>query len=186
VEKTWETARLLFVGRLVHQKGLDLLLKALRDLRELHWELTIVGDGVLRDELQASLDHFNISERVHFVGWQRDEDLVRYYQQANLFILPSRHEGMPNVILEAMASGLPVIASNIPGNEELVLYETTGLLFPTEDVDSLRGALHTLIQDPGQRASLGEASRRRVVENYTWRRTAQGYMDIFIRKGEAN
>ena len=185
-KRAWEPAHLLFVGRLVHQKGLDLLLNALHDLRELKWELTIVGDGVLRDDLHASVDQFNITERVHFVGWQRDDDLVRHYRRANLFVLPSRHEGMPNVILEAMACGLPVIASNIPGNEELVLYETTGLLVPSEDIASLRSALRVLIQDPEQRKLYGEASHRRVIANYTWRMTAEGYMQIFKQIGESN
>jgi len=185
-ERSWEPTRMLFVGRLVHQKGLDLLVKALRELRDLPWELTIVGDGVEREDLQTSLDEYDLTERVHFVGWQRGDELLSHYQRANLFVLPSRHEGMPNVILEAMACGLPVIASHIPGNEELVLYEMTGLLFPSEDVDSLRGALSTLITNPNQRKTLGEASRRRVVDNYTWRGTAEGYLKIFAHTGRSN
>jgi glycosyltransferase involved in cell wall biosynthesis len=97
------------------------------------------------------------------------------YGQANVFLFPSRHEGMPNALLEAMASGLPVIASCIAGNEELVADGETGYLVPSENVESLRAALKKLLSDAGLREQMGKASRQNVETNYSWESTAQQY-----------
>jgi len=82
---------------------------------------------------------------------------------------------MPNVVIEAMASGLPVIASRIAGNEELVMDGETGILFPSEDIDSLRDALHKLIVNSSLRQEMGVASRQRVEDCYSWENTAKQY-----------
>ncbi len=82
---------------------------------------------------------------------------------------------MPNAVLEAMASGLPVIASRIAGSEELVVDGETGLLFPSEDVDSLRAALRKLLTDAALRQKMGSASRRHMEESYSWKSTARQY-----------
>ena len=79
--------------------------------------------------------------RVEFIGWQATDQLRKEYADSNLFLFPSRHEGMPNAVLEAMASGLPVIATRIAGNEELVVDGQTGILVPVEDAAALREAL---------------------------------------------
>jgi glycosyltransferase involved in cell wall biosynthesis len=103
----------------------------------------------------------------------------KQYAAANLFLHPSRHEGMPNAVLEAMASELPVIATRIAGNEELVLDPETGLLVPVEDVEALRGALAELLGDPARRAQMGHTARRRVEESFGWGRVAEEYQTIF-------
>jgi glycosyltransferase involved in cell wall biosynthesis len=107
---------------------------------------------------------------------------MKCYQQANVFLFPSRHEGMPNAILEAMASGLPVIASCIAGNEELVVDGETGYLVPSENIGSLQAALEKLLSDSGLREHMGVASRQYVESNYSWESTAQQY--AFIGKGK--
>ena len=114
----------------------------------------------------------------------RDEDkskeqLLERYQDANLFLFPSRHEGMPNAMLEAMACGLPVVASQIAGNEELVVDGKTGLLVPPESVDALSTAIKKLLPESALRYTMGQASRRRVEEYYSWTRVAEGYVNIF-------
>ena len=167
--------RLFSAGRIVHQKGLDLALRALSGLKELDWEWRIAGDGPQLEFLKRLAQELGIAERVTFLGWQSREQLIRQYQHANLFLFPSRHEGMPNAVLEAMASGLPVIASRIAGSEELVVHDETGLLFPSENVDSLRSALKQLLIDSSLRQSMGAASRRRVEEHYSWQSAAQQY-----------
>ena len=176
-KRDWEPARLLFVGRVVYQKGLDLLLKALSELRDLEWRLEIVGDGPRVEGLRDQAQKLKIAERVNFPGWQSREQLPQTYQQANLFVYPSRHEGMPNAVLEAMASGLPVLASRIAGNEELVT-EEAGLLVPTEDVQALKSALVQLIPDASARERMGAAARKRVEAQYSWRKVAQAYLDL--------
>jgi len=178
VERRWDLPRLLFVGRVVHQKGLDLLFPALGKLTDLPWELTIVGDGPEHAALQELAAKLSIAERVHFVGWQRGADLECHYNESNLLVLPSRHEGMPNVVLEAMASGLPVLATRIAGSEELVLPGRTGELVDPESESALEEKLRPLLADPGLRKRLGAAGRQRVVDGFTWTGVARQYLHL--------
>jgi glycosyltransferase involved in cell wall biosynthesis len=176
--REWSPARLFSVGRIVHQKGLDLGLRALAQLKDLEWEWRIAGDGPQMDALKSLAQELGISERVTFLGWQTREELTQWYHHSNLFLFPSRHEGMPNAVLEAMSSGLPVVATRIAGSEELVLDGVTGLLVNAEDVDSLRDGLRRLIVEEKMRMQMGQASRRRVEEEYSWENTARQYSEI--------
>lgn len=166
---------LFSVGRLVYQKGLDLAMYALSGLKELDWEWRIAGDGPQMDLLKLLAVKLGIHDRVQFLGWQSREQLVVQYRWSNLFIFPSRQEGMPNAVLEAMASGLPVIASRIAGSEELVVDGETGILVPNEDVISLRSALRKLLGDASLRQKMGIAARRRVEGHYRWEDVAKQY-----------
>ena len=177
-ERKWDPPRLLLVGRLVYQKGVDILLEALEGLQSHPWELSLVGDGPERDTLQSLADQYGISERVHFQSWLDGDALLQQLQEANLFVFPSRHEGMPNAVLEAMACGLPVIASRIAGNEELVIHGENGLLVPPEDPDGLRNALAELLENHTRREQMGQASRQRVEDHYAWSRIAAQYLAL--------
>ncbi len=146
-EHDWSSPRLLSVGRIVHQKGLDLAMHALGGLKDLNWEWRIAGDGPQMQALQSLAQELGIDDRVFFLGWQSREQIIESYRQANVFLFPSRHEGMPNAILEAMASGLPVIATCIAGNEELVIEGQTGYLVPSEDIEALQNALKKILKD---------------------------------------
>lgn len=180
-ERDWSFPRLLSAGRLVHQKGLDLAMRALADLKDVEWEWRIAGDGPQMEMLKSLAKEFGMNGRVTFLGWQSREQLMEQYRQANLFLFPSRHEGMPNAVLEAMASGLPVIASRISGNEELVVDGKTGLLVPSEDIGSLREALKKLLNEGPLRKEMGQASCHRVEEHYTWESTASQYALLLER-----
>lgn len=182
----WEPAQLLIVGRVVYQKGIDLLLEALAGIGQLEWKLSIAGDGPLRGILEQKAQLLGIAERVSFLGWQSKTELLEHYNQANLLVYPSRHEGMPNVVLEAMASGLPVIASEIAGNEELVVPGETGLLVTAENIDELRAAIQELIIDPERRKIMGAAARIRVEDQYTWANTATQYLKLLSAALEKN
>ncbi|HEU4745515.1 MAG TPA: glycosyltransferase family 4 protein [Anaerolineales bacterium] len=173
--RDWTFPRLLSAGRIVHQKGLDLAMRGLGGLKELNWEWHIAGDGPQMPILQSLAKELGIGDRVHFLGWQSREELMKCYGQSNIFLFPSRHEGMPNALLEAMASGLPVVASCIAGNEELVVDGETGYLVPSEDIESLQTALKKLLSDPLLREQMGRASRQYVEANYSWETTAQQY-----------
>ena len=175
VERDWSTPRLLSVGRLVYQKGLDLAARALANLKDLDWEWVVAGDGSFRLEFEKLCRELGIADRVRLAGWRSREELVQDYMQANLFLFPSRHEGMPNAVLEAMASGLPVVASRIAGNEELVLPDRTGLLFPSESVADLQAELQDLLPDAARRKAMGDAGRTRVQEKYGWQGVADQY-----------
>jgi len=184
--RPWEPAQLLIVGRVVYQKGIDLLLEALAGIDQLEWDLSIAGDGPLREALEEKARSLGIANRIKFLGWQTKTALVECYRKANLFVYPSRHEGMPNVVLEAMASGLPVIASEIAGNEELVLPGETGLLVPVENIEKLRAAIRELVLDPQRREIMGAAAQKRVEEQYTWASTAQQYLELLSAALEKN
>jgi glycosyltransferase involved in cell wall biosynthesis len=176
-KRDWSSPRFLSVGRIVYQKGLDLGLYAFAQLKDLTWHWSIAGDGPQLESLRSLAAELGISERVTFLGWQSREALTHQYQNANTFLFPSRHEGMPNAVLEAMSTGLPVVATRIAGSEELVVEGETGFMVQTENVDELKNALHRIISNPGMAEKMGDASRRRVEQNYSWKTVAQQYKD---------
>jgi glycosyltransferase involved in cell wall biosynthesis len=176
--RQWSPSRILSVGRIVHQKGLDIALAALGALKDMEWEWRLAGDGPQLPALTQAVQERELQNRVRFLGWLDVEALRREYASANLFLFPSRHEGMPNAVLEAMASGLPVVATRIAGNEELVAEGETGLLVPDENVDALRGALRALLADSERRERMGDAARLRVEQRFGWQTAAQQYATI--------
>nr|WP_246197972.1 glycosyltransferase family 4 protein [Solidesulfovibrio aerotolerans] len=168
--------QLLFVGRVVQQKGLDVLLNALALLPPgLDYRLTLVGDGPLRPALVEQAARLGLAGRVRFAGWASREDMPAVLRAADVFVFPSRDEGMPNAVLEAMASGLPVAATRISGNEELVLDGQTGFLVPPNDANALAVVLARLLGDRALGRRLGAAGRERVVGEYSWHSVAQRY-----------
>lgn len=172
------TVEILFVGRIVEQKGLDVLVRALASLAAASWRLTLVGDGVLRAEIAALARRHGLAERVVFKGWVAREDLAAILRGADLFVLPSREEGMANAMMEAMASGLPVVATRIAGSSEVVVDGETGLLVPADDEGALGRALETLVADPTMRERMGRAGRARAEAHYTWRAAAARWLRV--------
>ena len=168
--------RLLFVGRVVRQKGLDVLLDALALLPQTAcFELTIAGDGPLRAEMVDRAARLGLAGQVRFAGWVGREDMPDLLGHADAFVFPSRDEGMPNAVLEAMAAGLPVAATRIAGNEELVVDGETGFLVPSEAPAALAAVLTRLIGDRTLCRRLGAAGREKAVREYSWRTVAERY-----------
>ncbi|WGD30032.1 glycosyltransferase family 4 protein [Ancylobacter sp. WKF20] len=180
-----EAMRLVIVGRLVHQKGIDSLLTAMARAG-VPLTLEIVGDGEARAELEAQPAALGIAGRVTFTGWLDRAHLPAVYAGADLFVFPSRDEGMPNVVLEAMAAGLPVIGSDIAGNRDLIVPEETGLLVPVDDPDALARALARLQGDPARRRRMGAAGRARVEAHFSWREAARRYCALVSGMRAAN
>ena len=182
--RTWTSPRILSVGRIVHQKGLDVAMMALAGLKDLDWQWRIVGDGPQLPVLEGMIQEQALDGRVHFLGWQKAQELQGEYAEANLFLFPSRDEGMPNAVLEAMASGLPVVATRISGNEELILDGETGVLVPLEDGAALRETLRQLISDSSRRERMGRAGRERARRNFGWQSAARQYLSLLERATE--
>ena len=156
---------LLAVGSLRHQKAYDVLLTACQTVFEKQpgWRLTIVGDGELWSKLHKLADRLEIGEKVNWVGRVESDP---YYKKAQIFVLPSRHEGTPNALLEAMSYSLPVIVSDAsPGPLEYVENNTTGLIVPVEDIEALASAILKLITDESLRKKLGNAAADRLEGN---------------------
>ncbi|MBL8331300.1 MAG: glycosyltransferase [Rubrivivax sp.] len=156
----------LFVGRLVDVKDVGTLLRAMHRLQQqqLPLRLVLCGDGPDMAALQAQAERQGLQQRVMFLG-QRD-DVVALIEAADLLVLPSRQEGLSNVILEAMRGGRPVVASRAGGNVELVEPERTGLLFEVGDDAALAAALRRLALDRGLRESLGRHGAERVRRSF--------------------
>ena len=167
-EHDWKEPRIIFVGRLVHQKGVDLLLPVLAQIEDKSWKLSLIGDGPKREEYELLSKELGLEDQVTFEGWKEKDEVHDLLLGANIFTCPSRHEGMPNVVLEAMAAGLPVVASEIAGSEDLVIHEKTGYLFPYESVADLKTALEKLIIDEKLRKKMGNASFQFAKDEFQW------------------
>jgi glycosyltransferase involved in cell wall biosynthesis len=171
--------RLLFVGRLSVQKDLPTLIDALSHVvrQTPNVELHIVGDGPERARLQRMVSERHLSDRVTFRGWVNKDRIAECYQNADAFVLPSRYEGMPNVVLEAMACGLPIVATDIAGCEELVQENVNGYLVPVGDSDALAARLTALVSDPALRQRMGSASRHAALAR-DWTSVARQYLEL--------
>jgi glycosyltransferase involved in cell wall biosynthesis len=166
--------RALFSGRLVRQKRVPYLLEAVRDIPV---DVDLVGAGPDEEALREQAIAVGVQDRVRFLGWASREDMPQRYRDAGVFVFPSVEEGMPNVVLEAMASGLPIIATDIYGHRGLVRDGDNGFLVPVEDSKAIAGALQRLAFDPKLREQMGERSRKRA-EAFGWRRTAETYLRL--------
>ncbi len=161
-----ETPLLLVVAALVHRKGVDLLLAALARLAEegLHPALWIAGQGPAGPALEKQARELRVGGRVRFLG-QRG-DVADLLSACDIFILPSRHEGLGVAALEAMAAGRPIVATRVGGLAEAVVHERTGLLVPPEDPEALATALARLLRDPALRARLAAEGPARIAEGF--------------------
>ena len=154
------------VGRFVRYKGYDSLLEAARLVHaarpEVHWAL--VGDGELRGSLEAQSQAYRLETCVHFLGWR--QDVPDILAQADLFVLPSLGEHFGRVLIEAMAMGKAVVATDAGGVPEIVIHGETGLLVPPGDPRAFAGATLNLLEDPRRAALLGIAGRRRAESTF--------------------
>lgn len=173
--------RILFVGRLVAEKGLDTLLAAVQLLIEAGrvFELRVVGDGPLRPEIQDQIQALSLDTRVTLVGSLPPDAVMRQFATADLFVLPSRLEGMPGALLEAMAHGVPAVATRVSGSED-VLDGAIGWLVPVGDRQALADALRAAI-DLGRDGlgRMGIAARQKAARDYDIERVAALYLDLF-------
>lgn len=171
----------LGVGRMATKKGFHVLLEALPGLWKARADLHVVlaGGGDRLEEFRTRAAEW--AGRVHFPGGVAHDELPDLFRAADVFVLPAVHDpagnvdGLPNVILEAMASGLPVVASGISGIPLAVVDGETGLLVPEGDVVALAGALARLVEDPGLAREMGARGRRRAVAELTWDAVAERY-----------
>ena len=150
-------ARVIAIGRLTKQKGFDLLLEAFAQChrRYTNWTLRILGDGEERKALECQASKLNIREAVEFIGVVKDHE--SHLLGSQLYVLSSRYEGFPNSLLEAMAMGLAVIATDCPtGPADIVSHNDNGLLVPSGDVAALADAMERLMGNAGQRSRLAE------------------------------
>lgn len=171
---------LLSVGRLVYQKGHEFLISALsRVLPDFpRAKAVICGDGNLHEALEAQIAGLRLEDSVLLLGNRTDID--RFLSSADIFVLPSRWEGLPVSLLEAMGMGVPVIVTRVEGVEEVVEDGVQGLLVPPEDSAALAGALVELMGQPELRHRMGVAARLRIEESYTADIMCEKYLRVML------
>lgn len=154
---------LVAMGRLTYQKGFDILLSAFNKIacKYPQWQLVILGEGELRQELENLRDKLGLNHQVSFPG--RIKNPFPFFKKSEIFVLSSRYEGFGNVIIEAMACGLPVISTDCPsGPQEIINNEVDGILVPTEDVSALAKAIERLILNPEEATKLADTAKKTV------------------------
>lgn len=179
---------ILSVGQLQERKGLNYLVEAcglLRD-RGIQFECRIVGEGPLRPILQDQLQRLGLEDSIRLVGALPHEEVIAQYQGATLFTLPAilgkdgDRDGIPNVILEALSMGLPVVSTNHSGIPEVIEEGVNGLLVPPEDAQALSLALERLICNPEMRNAFGNAGRQIVADRFNPEKNARRLLEAFV------
>jgi len=164
---------ILFIGRLSYRKGLfDLLECAEVVCQRYDVRFILVGKGELEQKIRAIIEKEGLQDSIILVGHQNREELVKLYQRATIFVLPSHYEGLPTVLLEAMSCGLPVVATNVSGCPGVVSDGENGILVPPHSPNEIATALSCLLDDEELRVKLGESARRTIEDGYTWDKIA--------------
>ncbi|PIT97764.1 MAG: hypothetical protein COT71_04275 [Candidatus Andersenbacteria bacterium CG10_big_fil_rev_8_21_14_0_10_54_11] len=173
--------KILFIGRLIPRKGFQRVIQALPRVKELAaqpFEVEVVGTGAFQAELDGLAASLGVSDAIHYAGTVPYEELHRSYQYADIFVLTSLSEGMPSVILEAMGCGLPVVASDVGGNNELVHEGENGYLIIGDDTEKLARDIARLINDDALRRVFGAKSRE-LARQYDWKEIMQQYTELY-------
>jgi glycosyltransferase involved in cell wall biosynthesis len=172
------------VSGLRYEKGIDVLLQAwcLVHRQAPQARLIIVGDGGLRFQLECMAKALGIANSVEFTGLQ--SDIPAQLHRGSLAVLPSRWEGMPNALLEAMACGLPCVATRVSGSEDIIQRGVNGLLVESEDYRDMARALLTLLHDPLSAQKYGQAARETVERHYSLEQVMDRYVELYQRIAE--
>jgi len=173
--------RILWVGRMSKEKGLPILIKAMKEiLKEIpQAQLTLVGDGPERGVIDQMIEDYQLKDHIHLEGFQSHMEISRYFRNSHIFVLPSIREGFPLVTLEALASGLPCIASNVGGVKAVIEDGINGYLVSPSDARELSLKVVKLMNNPDLMKEMGEKARERIVGQYSWDRIADRTIDLY-------
>ena len=169
------TPLILALGRLHENKAFDTLLRAVARVPDAY--LWLAGEGPLRGELEELAERLGIKPRVRFLGWRDDAEAL--FASADIFVCPSRHEPLGNVVIEAWAQGVPVVATDSPGPGTLVRHGESGLLSPVDDVQALARSIQRLVDDPGAREELSRGGQVAYEAEFTEDIVVGKYLDFF-------
>jgi len=173
--------KILFIGRLIPRKGFQRVVKALplvQKKTDVPFEIEVVGTGEYQKELDTLAESLGVSDLIRYVGTVPYDHLEKSYQYADIFVLTSLSEGMPVVVLEAMGCGLPVLASDVGGNNEIVREGENGFLIDGDNIEKLASDLAQLINDPELRQRLGKKSRD-ISLQYDWSQIMATYDGLY-------
>lgn len=173
---------IFFGGRFSRIKGVDCLIKAYSILSEEiknEYKLLLVGDGPEKTTLETLVQDLSISDKVNFIKWLPSSEFIKQMSGCSIFVLPSLSECMPVTLIEAMALGKPVIASNVPGSNDLITQGYNGFLFEKENHCQLSEYITFLISDESLRINIGLNARKTIESRYTFEQIADRYSKIF-------
>lgn len=170
VSQTLGKPTLITVGRLARHKRVDRIIEVVKEISEEYPDISllVVGDGPEKEDLERLSQELGIGAQVSFYGKVAHEETVKLLAEADIFVLNSVYEGLPHVVLEAMACRTPVVATNIKGTNEAVAHGQTGLLVPPENNEALKDKIIQLLSDEGLRKRLIENAYKSVREKFTW------------------
>jgi len=174
------TLKLLTVGSLIKRKRISDIIRALKIVNDNNVTLTIIGDGPENEKLRNMVNDYNLKDQVNFTGSVNPDKLVLLLASHDAFILSSESEGRPNVVLEAMATKLPVIATKLPGITEFITDNVNGLLFETGNTEKLSTLIKRIKNDPELKRSLGTAALDYIKQHkLTWSDAANQYTELY-------
>lgn len=166
------------LGRLDRQKGFDVLIRALARIKDRRFQCVIAGAGQEYEKLEKLINCTGLATKVRLVGSESDN--ANFYRQADIFVVPSRWEGFGIVVLEAGATGLPVIASDVDGIRDIIESGQNGLMVPKEDESALAEAIVKLMDDPAERMRLGSRLERKVREQFSLAQTVRKHEELYL------
>jgi len=165
-----EEKYILYTGRISYGKGLLELIDCAKEVCEIRDDVSFVlaGDGPLLSNLKKKVTDLNLQNRIKFLGQVNRKKIVNLYQNATIFAFPSYYEGLPGSLLEAMACQLPIVATEVPGNIELIEHNKNGIFIPPKNASAISKAILDLLDDPDKRDKLGKNARKTIEDKFTW------------------
>jgi glycosyltransferase involved in cell wall biosynthesis len=172
---------ILFVGRLSYRKGLFDLIECGKHVCEKYPDVSfiILGKGLLFNKLKKEVEENELKQRFRFLGFVDREKLIQIYQNATIYVMPSHYEGLPTVLLEAMSCGLPVVATAVSGNVDVISSGQNGILIPPKSPKDMARAISMLLDDDKMRKELGKNARKTIEERYTWDIVAKNFLKVY-------
>lgn len=170
--------RLIFAGRFQSQKNLPMLVELLAKVRDMPWQCELLGDGPDRHIVEELIHSHDLGSRVNLLGWVDGAVVEERLEASDLLLLTSRSEGFPVIGVQALASGLAIVASSVGGLPELVEGDVNGRLCAADDMDCFEQALRWCLEDRGRLMGMKQASRARA-ERFEIRKIAEQYEDVF-------
>jgi glycosyltransferase involved in cell wall biosynthesis len=180
-ETNEENKYIMYVGRIDYEKGLFDLIKCGKYISNKRSDLSFIIAGIGKDfkKLKNKIKKENLQDMFKFLGQVDKDKLLKLYQNATLFVFPSYHEGLPGVLLEAMSCGLPIIATDVRGNRDLISHKENGLLIPIQDSKKMAETISILLENKKLREQLGKNARKTIVEKYTWNNVYNHYLKCY-------
>jgi glycosyltransferase involved in cell wall biosynthesis len=172
-----DTTIILFAGLLIPRKGVDKLIRMADKLRKENAVFLLAGDGPKRKEYEQMVKDLKLDDKIIFLGWRKD--MARLYQASDVFILPAEGEGLPGVVMEAMAYSVPCVASNIPCIPDLIENGKSGFLCDKDDVDDFADKLRILIKNKKLASQMGKKAREDIMKRFSWDDVIEKYVQMY-------